>query len=204
MDRPTGFLWMGSVVFLVVLGMGVCGAPTLAGPLNPPPSAVTDIGGSPLSTTITSPVWSPLPANERFSSLLAMNGLGKLDNETGLVWESSPDDTPLQWEQAPLFQPLDARYYCATLVKGGRMGWRLPSLFELTSLVDPSNSNPALPTGHGFQNVESSNYWSATTSADIPTDAWVVNLGTGSVNTSNKSNKNSVWCVRGGMNADVY
>ena len=41
---------------------------------------------------------------------------------------------------------------------GGTKGWRLPSVAELASLVDPANSNPALPTGHPFSNVQSPFY----------------------------------------------
>ena len=33
---------------------------------------------------------------------------------------------------------------------------------ELTSLIDPSNANPTLPTGHPFTNVQSAHYCSLT------------------------------------------
>jgi hypothetical protein len=50
--------------------------------------------------------------------------------------------------------------------------------------------------------VQSSNYWSATTNADDPTNAWNVNLNNGDVVTDDKANSNFVWCVRGGQGVD--
>ena len=37
-----------------------------------------------------------------------------------------------------------------TKTVGGRLGWRFPSVIELASLVDPSQSNPNLPSCHHF------------------------------------------------------
>jgi hypothetical protein len=44
----------------------------------------------------------------------------------------------------------------------------------------------------------SSNYWSATTYANNPTNAWNVNFNDGNVNANNKTNNNFVLPVRGG------
>ena len=49
----------------------------------------------------------------------------------------------------------------------------------------------------GQTSVESATYWSATTNADNPTNAWNVNFNNGNVNNNNKDNNNFVWCVRG-------
>jgi len=70
-------------------------------------------------------------------------------------------------------------------------------------LIDPNQINPALPLGHPFTNVESAVYWSATASV-FPASAWLVFVSDGSVNFGDKTFSNRVWCVRGGMNADVY
>jgi len=50
----------------------------------------------------------------------------------------------------------------------------------------------------GSSGVQSNNYWSSTTYADNPTNAWNVNLNDGNVNANNKTNDNYVWPVRGG------
>jgi hypothetical protein len=105
-----------------------------------------------------------------------------------------------------------ARNHCIAKNVGGRKGWRLPSIPELASLVDPSvaSPGPTLPPGHPFSNVQSINYWSATSLADsTPLDldgtfAWSVLFEFGRVFSDTKSSTYFVWCVRGGMNADQY
>ena len=50
----------------------------------------------------------------------------------------------------------------------------------------------------GQTNVQSSNYWSATTNANNTSNAWDVNFNNGDVNNDDKTNNNFVWCARGG------
>lgn len=141
------------------------------------------------------PSWAQmLPAEERFVSV--MGGAAVLDKETGLVWEQSPQTTTHQWASA--------RLECTARTASGRSGWRLPSVNELASLIDTTNTSPALPTGHPFSNVWPSRYWSATTSADIPTLAWNGNFDDGEVATYLKSSFLFVWCVRGGGPLSEY
>jgi len=45
----------------------------------------------------------------------------------------------------------------------------------------------------------SSNYWSSTTNANNPNNAWNVNFNNGNVNNDNKTNDKHVRAVRGGM-----
>jgi hypothetical protein len=71
-----------------------------------------------------------LPPAQRFTVLEAFNNEAVRDNETGLVWEQSPATIAEPW--------FNARGACAIKNVGGRIGWRLPSLPELSSLVDPS------------------------------------------------------------------
>jgi hypothetical protein len=99
-----------------------------------------------------------------------------------------------------------ARFTCINKSIGNQKAWRLPSIAELASLVQTALASPApsLPTGHPFLNIQSSIYWSATTSAANPTFAWFVNFGNGDVSAFEKNSAFHVWCVRGGMNADQY
>ena len=135
------------------------------------------------------PAWAQvLPAEQRFVPV--MGGAAVLDKETGLVWEQSPQTTTHQWT--------DARLECTSRTVIGRKGWRLPSMNELASLMDMTNANPALPIGHPFSNIMPSRYWSATTSADVPTLAWDGHFGNGEVARNLKPSSLFVWCVRGG------
>ena len=161
-------------------------------------STSADHRGLPQAWDKTLPANNPggaCPAtSSRFTCV--MGNAAVRDNETGLVWEQSPLTTSHDWTSA--------RFQCTSRTTGDRKGWRLPSVHELASLVDPANSNPALPTGHPFSNVQSAIYWSATTDAGDPTFAWDVFFDGGGVGDGNKTLTDHVWCVRGAMNADHY
>ena len=209
------------VAIAVSLGVLVTGVQAQSGSLEPPPSAVTG-GGDPVPTTQTQPSWDQtLPAAERF--VLVMGGAAVLDKNTGLVWERTPDTTSRVWiDRFP--EPQDAGQHCLKRDTGGQMGWRLPSIHELTSLVVPGNPNgedgsPDLPTCHPFVLVSANQfYWSATSSADRPEFlAWFVNFETGLVSLQggepgsacdggcDKEASLFAWCVRGGSpGPDAY
>jgi hypothetical protein len=152
------------------------------------------------------PSWDmTLPAAQRFVVLANMNHEAVLDRETGLVWERAPDDTRMIWP--------DARRACTGRTTGGRKGWRLPSVHELASLVDPSVAatfpdDVSLPQGHPFTtSVPVAAYWSATTDAQNPDQAWFVlfNGGSGLIGIKSVPGAgHAAWCVRGASNADTY
>lgn len=151
--------------------------------------------GPPGPTTQIPPAWSQTIAGaERFE--LVLSGAGVLDKETGLVWEQSPAPSTYSW--------VSAQTHCYQLEVGGRKGWHLPTIEQLASLVDTTNSNPALPTGHLFTNVQSYGYWSATTYANLTTLAWAVGFVIGDVGYNDKTFSYYVWCVRGGQSYDAY
>jgi hypothetical protein len=136
------------------------------------------------------PAWNKIiPGAQRFID--ALDGSAILDKETGLVWAKSLDATQRTW--------LEASDYCTTLTLGGRLGWRLPTIEELASLIDPSVAgSPKLPTGHSFQNVLNGIYWSSRNYSGNNENAWSVNMDTGAVNNKIKSNGYFVWPVRSG------
>ena len=125
--------------------------------------------------------------SSRFDCVLGNEAV--LDKETGLVWERSPSRGAMTWGAAMA--------YCYNLNVGNRMGWRLAELAELTSLVDPNNSDPALPDAHPFQRVENSTYWSYTTRVDNAGNAWVLSFSAGLTSGVDKTTTSLAWCVRG-------
>ena len=87
------------------------------------------------------------PASERFVVLAQFSNEAVLDKETQLVWERAPHLYSLDWVSA------DER--CSSAPTGGRFGWRLPSRFELMSLLHPAaSSSVKLPSGHPFVGVD--------------------------------------------------
>src|SRR5262245_3611870 len=140
--------------------------------------------------------WSKkLPSASRFSVLSDFGNAAVRDDETGLVWEKTLETTELSWS--------DARAACADKDVGGRKGWRLPSIYELASLVYPSmRTGSTLPLGHPFTNAQADVYWSATTMAGNPNSAWLVFFDTGKGSYGYTMLSLHVWCVRNGMNAD--
>ena len=172
----------------------VLGATVMGLALNVPVLAVTS-GVGPYYAT---PSWDQtLPAATRFIVLTNMNSEAVLDRETGLVWEQSPNTSTFDWN--------GASSHCVGLSKGGRKGWRLPTIQDLASLIDPTQSNFTLPPGHPFSNVlTSSDYWSASTWVGSASQALVVNFNDGSVFGNFKSGifPSLAWCVRGGPGVD--
>ena len=131
----------------------------------------------------------------RFLVLTQFGSAAVLDKETGLVWEQSPSTSTFSW--------VAALGHCNVLTTGGRLGWRLPTLQELASLVDPNAAGaPFLPAGHPFSNVQSSFYWSASTLAFDTSFAWGVHFDFGVVSNDVKGNGHFVWCVRAGQGVD--
>jgi Protein of unknown function (DUF1566) len=139
--------------------------------------------------------WNTIIQFNRFQVLNQFGNAAVFDQETGLVWEQSPDTNVQDW--------LNAQARCNTKTVGNRQGWRLPTLQELASLVEPGvRFGPTLPA-NPFTNVRESIYWSATTAASDPAIAWFVNFDDGQVANVSKSEAHFVWCVRGGQGVDA-
>jgi len=128
-------------------------------------------------------------------------GAAVLDRETGLVWEQSPSTSTFPWSST---STTTAAQHCNRLTVGNRKGWRLPTIQELASLIDPTvpSPGPTLPAGHPFSNVQQDVYWSATTGATSTGVAWYVNFFDGGVFNIDKSISLFAWCVRGGQGVD--
>jgi Protein of unknown function (DUF1566) len=182
-----GLSCMSAVVVMAMVG----GAASLSEAQNGPYYAVPS-----WDQTLACPSTTNCP---RF--IVVMGGAAVLDRETGLVWEKSPLALSLVDWRAPLFQ-------CPrSVVVGNRRGWRLPTIQELSSLIDLSVplTGPTLPAGHPFIGVQTSHrYWSATTVLESGGSAWVVDFGTGGLDSHEKSDSLLLrWCVRGGHSPDA-
>ena len=176
--------------------LGLVAAAVLA--LAAEPADAQTIAPGPYYAT---PSWDQtLPPSTRFIVLSNFNDEAVLDRETGLVWERSPVSIlGTDW-----FTAVSA---CERLIVANRLGWRLPSVQELTSLVDPTQGNPALPPGNPFGNIVGlfvSVFWTAATVETDPNSGKVVDFSTGSIAQMGKipipvpRSGARFWCVRGG------
>jgi hypothetical protein len=130
------------------------------------------------------------PTYSRFQILEGSKGEAVLDIETQLIWERSPNSGEAAWANASL--------RCALTSTGGRLGWRLPSFFELMTLVEPSLAGKAsLPAGHPFRGVRAGLYWTSSSQDTDPTNAYAVDFLRGDLKSQRKNQAHTWWCVRG-------
>ena len=130
------------------------------------------------------------------------NGDGTVtDNLTGLIWLQNADCfNRRNWSQAFTAANTLNSGECGLNDGSGEGAWRLPNVKELQSLIDFGALNLALPSGHLFFGVQSSDYWSSTTIAYSTSRAWYVNMRHGTVDDGDKANGTYfVWPVRGGQ-----
>lgn len=118
-----------------------------------------------------------------------------LDKETGLIWVGRPFCSE-DWR--------DAIWLSREYTGGNRMGWRLPTIEELSSLLDPSEKHtpPSLPEDHPFGDVDEALdqcLWSSST-YEVDSDfAWTVHLFENRMGIARKSETKCCWWpVRGG------
>jgi hypothetical protein len=158
------------------------------------------------------PAWDQtLTPTQRFIVLTNFNSQAVLDRETGLVWQRTPGNGPTNlvdtWTGA-MFQC----HRLGTLSNAGqpivinRLGWRLPSVEELASLFDPTQS-AGLPPGHPFLGVPTvaanDIFWTSTEFESFASAAYTVKfvneLSFSGVSVSQKTEDRAFWCVRGGQ-----
>jgi len=132
-----------------------------------------------------------VPCNPHSYTSLS-GGIMVQDNVTGLIWENKTNDSSIHDKDNTYTWQNAQDVFIATLNSqnfGGHNDWRLPTIHELSYLVDSSipEPGPTINTDY-FPSTVSSGYWSSTTYADIPLDAWVVDFYYGGVNVDVKSN----------------
>jgi hypothetical protein len=136
--------------------------------------------------------WNLKYATNRQVLTPVFGGLAVLDKETGLLWERTPSSGAYTWD--------DASSHCATLAVSSRLGWRLPTIQELGSILDlgqPNNLTPGNPynalTVSGWNIGEL--IWSATSSDTTPGSAWSMNIASNFL-VLGKGSLGRAWCVR--------
>jgi hypothetical protein len=134
--------------------------------------------------------------NTQFYSDLG-NGIIR-DNVTGLEWQQATAPGIYNWEQA--------NTYCDSLTLGGYSDWRLPTIKELSQLVDSSRyAHPKINTTN-FPDTQTNNnmYWSSTVEAINAYNAWGVSFSAAAAYGNSKSSGSYVRAVRGGQATNSF
>ncbi len=207
-------------LLLALLSVLAASAPMVAGPLEPPgPPAPTmktlqQVYDSlrPGSDTCFDNVGTNRFVDCATTTLGTSNGTVK-DMQTGLVWLKNANCFGLiTWADANIRAAALASGQCG-LNDGSKAGdWRLPTLEEWEAMLMiscyPFPGGPTIPdrtgnacylTGQQWAtNVQSNPYWSSTSNASTPSDAWAMDLSSREVNGGTKTFNLYVWPVRTG------
>ena len=108
------------------------------------------------------------------------------DTKTKLTWQQAVPSTTYTW--------IGAKAYCASLSLGGT-GWCLPTVKELQTIVDDSQTNPSIDTT-AFPSTPPSYFWSSSPFAGSSSLAWNVYFSNGITNYNAVSDTYNVRCVR--------
>lgn len=120
-----------------------------------------------------------------------------IDHLTGLTWSrnANPGDFPMTW--------VEALGYVQQLRRDKYLGyddWRLPNRRELRSMIGHQTRKPALPENHPFENIFLGWYWTSTTAAIYPANAWYIHLEGARMFYGGKDQSFLTWPVRGTCN----
>jgi hypothetical protein len=116
-----------------------------------------------------------------------------LDRSSGLMWTQNAalDPFPMTWSEA-----LDRIEALNQTTLYGYSDWKLPNRRELFSLVSHTTANPCLPPDHPFIDIFNGYYWTSTSCARLPNQAWYIHLGGARVFKGMKHGSYMVWPVR--------
>jgi hypothetical protein len=116
-----------------------------------------------------------------------------IDEKTGLMWlrDAGLVEFPLTWEEALA----EIKGFNGTGLLGYH-DWKLPNRRELFSLMSHKSINPSVDAGHLFTGIFHGYYWTSTTCARLPDQAWYIHLGGARVFKGMKHRSYMVWPVR--------
>jgi hypothetical protein len=111
------------------------------------------------------------------------------DTKSKLTWQQTASSTTYTWA--------DAKTYCAGVGANlGGTGWRVPTIKELQSIVDLSQTAAPAIDPTAFPSTPSGWFWSSSPVAGSPSYAWPVYFPSGYTDFLAVSNRSNVRCVR--------
>ena len=118
-------------------------------------------------------------------SIDAAAGIVK-DTRTGLTWQREVGEAKHTWAAA--------KDYCANLSLAGG-GFRIPTVKELLTLVEPTLARPAIDRS-AFPNTPAEPFWTATPGRRTAGTAWYVEFVSGGAQNPGVNESYRVRCVR--------
>jgi len=123
--------------------------------------------------------------------VISTDGNEVTDSTTGLIWRRYTEGMKIIANScsgtATAFSSDQAQSWAKNEALTSGKPWRLPTLKELSSIVDPSRCNPAIDTA-AFPGTPGSPFWSAPPAAGEPSFAWGVNFDYGYVDYGSEHN----------------
>ena len=113
------------------------------------------------------------------------------DTRTKLTWQQTVPTTTYAWA--------DAKSFCTSAALAdslGGAGWRLPTIRELMTLFDASQTSGSSIDQGAFPSTPATSFWTLTPVAGSSTSAWTVNFANGGPNSSTSTTLYNVRCVR--------
>jgi len=123
--------------------------------------------------------------------VISADGNEVTDSTTGLIWRRCAEGMKIIANDcsgvASPYSSDQAQSWAKNEVLTSGKPWRLPSLKELSGIVDPSRCNPAIDTD-AFPGTPGSPFWSAPPAAGESSYAWGVNFDYGYVDYGSEHN----------------
>ncbi len=202
-----GFRVSSVPLIIIIFGFFLTGAISFAGSVDPPQTGRTtcfDKSGNSIRCTGATRDRDIQAGVKASSPRFTDNGDGTVtDNLTGRIWLTKANCGGTKTSAA-------AKSFCRNLASGscgltdGSLTgfWKLPDKDELLSLADPTQSNPALPPGHPFVDVQLDEYWTDSLAPPVAvgingnTYSYIVNMNNGMAFPRYKYEVKYLWPVR--------
>ncbi|MDD5759716.1 MAG: DUF1566 domain-containing protein [Desulfobulbaceae bacterium] len=163
-------------------------------------SPQTSVTGKNNITTKPSVTEGPKQQAQTLSRFLDNGDGTTTDTMTGLMWlQDASCLSKLDWQSSlTTMKVLSNSQISSNCPPSTRKytDWSMPNVIELRSLIDYDVDYPALPTGHHFTRIGQGGYWSSTSVAPTPGQAFIIDLNSGAMLPSLKTEQHHVLAVR--------